>query len=55
MKIKKTCPFCTITADKVVRCGIAGGSLRASDVGRLPDCPKDMSKYQIKKYRESVL
>lgn len=53
-KINKICPFCT--DDKgILRCGLIGGSLNASEVKRLEDCPKNMSKYQITKYVKSVL
>jgi|TARA_R110000751_G_scaffold22395_7_gene63160 hypothetical protein len=48
-KIKRMCAFATQDKE-ILRCGLIGGSLKHCIVETMPECPKDMSKYQITKY-----
>ena len=43
------CAFATQDKE-ILRCGLIGGSLKHCIVETMPECPKDMSKYQITKY-----
>jgi len=53
-KIDRECPFCG-KLGYVKHCGLIGGSIECSKIERMPKCPKDMTKYEIKKYKQSVL
>jgi len=52
-KIHKKCAFCG-NYKQNKQCGLMGGSIKASNIAYMVDCPKNMTKYQKTKYLKSI-
>lgn len=52
-KINRSCPFCGKYKENL-HCGFMGGSLKASLISNMIECPKKMTKYQKNKYLKSI-